>query len=264
MPPAETLRLSRAAGRVPRHLSGLVEDRFHHVPNVVSARAADATVLMDQKRGTYYTLNEVGGRVWELVDAGGTVSEMVERLLEEYDVSRGQLEADVAATLRQLLDDRLLARVALDSAPVEVAPRSSSKATMNLGQLKVPSVLWCGLLIAWFKGLVRTRGFLGTLEWIRQRIEKLPATAETEIETVKAVEHAVAMAGALYPGRARCLEQSLTLYYLLRQHGVAAVYCQGVQPYPFQAHAWIEYRGEVINDVPEHAEQFARLPGQLP
>ena len=35
-------------------------------------------------------------------------------------------------------------------------------------------------------------------------------------------------------------------------------------PYPFQAHAWIEYRGEVVNDVPEHAGFFARLPEQLP
>jgi hypothetical protein len=37
-----------------------------------------------------------------------------------------------------------------------------------------------------------------------------------------------------------------------------------VQPYPFQAHAWIEYQGEVVNDVPEHARFFARLPEQLP
>jgi hypothetical protein len=74
----------------------------------------------------------------------------------------------------------------------------------------------------------------------------------------------VALAGALYPGRARCLEQSLVLYYLLRGRGVAARYCQGVQPNPFQAHAWIEYRGEIITDVEEHVARFARLPDQLP
>jgi transglutaminase-like putative cysteine protease len=72
------------------------------------------------------------------------------------------------------------------------------------------------------------------------------------------------MAGALYLGRAKCLEQSLALYYLLRRQGVAVAYCQGVQPYPFRAHAWVEYRGQVINDVPEHARFFARLPEQLP
>jgi hypothetical protein len=80
---------------------------------------------------------------------------------------------------------------------------------------------------------------------------------------VKATEHAVAMAGALYPGRALCLEQSLVLYYLMRRQGVAVNYCQGVQPYPFQAHAWIEYDGEPINDVAEHVKRFARLPEEL-
>jgi len=125
-------------------------------------------------------------------------------------------------------------------------------------------VLRCALLITWFKGLLRSRGFLGTLEWVRHRIEPVSATTETAIETVKAVERAVAMAGAFYPARAQCLEQSLTLYYLLRRQGVAAVYCQGVLPYPLQAHAWIEYQGKVINDVPEHAEMFSLLPGQLP
>lgn len=265
MPLAETLSRSQATGKVASHPSGLVEDRFHHLPLVVSARARDATVLMDRKRGTYFTLNEVAGRVWELVGAGETALEMVERLLEEYDVSREQLEADVAATLRQLIDDRLLAPgVASDPTPAERPPKRSSGATMNVRELRIPSVPWCGLLIAWFKGLLRIRGFLGTLEWIRHRIEPLPATAEVELETVKGVEYAVTMAGALYPGRAKCLEQSLTLYYLLRRHGVAVKYCQGVQPYPFQSHAWIEYRGEAINDVPEHAQFFARFPEQLP
>ena len=72
------------------------------------------------------------------------------------------------------------------------------------------------------------------------------------------------MAGALYPGRALCLEQSLALYYLLRRRGVPVRYCQGVQPYPFEAHAWVEYGGTPINDVIDHVTLFARFPDQLP
>ena len=72
------------------------------------------------------------------------------------------------------------------------------------------------------------------------------------------------MAGAFYPGRALCLEQSLLLYDVLRRQGVPAKYCQGVKLHPFQAHAWIEYQGQVINDVPEHVKGFARLHEQLP
>jgi hypothetical protein len=95
-------------------------------------------------------------------------------------------------------------------------------------------------------------------------MESVPTQAPVDPAVVKAAEHAVAMAGALYPGRALCLEQSLVLYYLLRRHGIPARYCQGVEGPPFEAHAWLEYQGEPINDVAEHTRLFTRLPDQLP
>jgi len=81
---------------------------------------------------------------------------------------------------------------------------------------------------------------------------------------VKTAEWSVAMAAAFYPGRAQCLERSLVLYYLLRRQGIPVQYCHGVQPFPLVSHAWIEYQGEVINDVPERVREFARFPDQLP
>jgi hypothetical protein len=129
---------------------------------------------------------------------------------------------------------------------------------------KAPSVLRAGGMITWFKLLLATRGFERTLAWIQQRVEHLPADTATSIDAVKVAEYNVAMAAALYPARAQCLERSLALYYLLRRQHVAARYRQGARPYPFEAHAWIEYGGEIINDVPEHALMFASLPEVLP
>lgn len=160
--------------------------------------------------------------------------------------------------MRTDVGGRLECGTGLPSAPSAPAEKGAGAA------VHVPSMLYCGLLITWIKLLLATQGFKGTLAWIRGRVEKVQVSSHAPLESVRAVEYAVAMAGALYPGRARCLEQSLALYYLLRRQRIAARYCQGVQPYPFQAHAWIEYRGQVINDVPEHAEQFALLPHQLP
>jgi transglutaminase-like putative cysteine protease len=108
------------------------------------------------------------------------------------------------------------------------------------------------------------QGYEGALGWVRRRVDGVPATSTASVEAVRAVEHRVAMAAAFYPGRALCLEQSLALYLLLRRRGVAVRYRQGVQSHPFQAHAWVEYRGEVINDVAEHTERFTPFPDQLP
>lgn len=122
----------------------------------------------------------------------------------------------------------------------------------------------CWFTIAAIKTGLRTRGFGRTIQWIRRRVEAVPEVTLVNSEVIKTTECAVAMAGALYPGRALCLEQSLTLYCLLRRQGVAVKYCQGVQPYPFRAHSWVEYNGEPINDVAEHVRSLARLPDQLP
>jgi hypothetical protein len=142
--------------------------------------------------------------------------------------------------------------------------RQRHSRTLTLGDVRIPSVLQCGLLILVIKTVLKTCGFGWTLRWVRRRVQAVQERAPVDPEVVNAAERAVAMAGALYPGRARCLEQSLVLYTLLRGQGVPVRYCQGVQPYPFQAHAWVEYQGEIVNDVPEHAKQFLRLPDQLP
>jgi len=130
--------------------------------------------------------------------------------------------------------------------------------------VKVPSVLQAGFTIFAIKLSLRLRGYGRTIRWIRREVEGAAPVATADVEVVKAAEHAVAMAGALYPGRALCLEQSLALYYLLRRQGVPVKYSQGVQPYPFEGHAWIEYRGEAVNDVAEHVRLYARLPDLLP
>jgi len=90
--------------------SPLLSDRFRPLPHVVWARQADATVLLDAERGLYYTLNEVAGRTWELLAAGEPLIEVLRCLGEEFEVSEGTLQADVAALLGQLLERRLIER----------------------------------------------------------------------------------------------------------------------------------------------------------
>jgi hypothetical protein len=67
--------------------------------------------LMDAERGLYYTLNEVGGRVWELLAAGEPMIEVLRVLGDEYKVDEEILEADVAALLREMRTATLIERV---------------------------------------------------------------------------------------------------------------------------------------------------------
>ncbi|MGH7646508.1 MAG: PqqD family protein [Gemmatimonadaceae bacterium] len=73
-----------------------------------TAVQGDQTVLLDVERGRYYTLNEVGGRIWSLVCAGTPFAEIVDRVCAEYDVPRERGEQDADTLLRELLGKSLL------------------------------------------------------------------------------------------------------------------------------------------------------------
>jgi coenzyme PQQ biosynthesis protein PqqD len=76
---------------------------------VIVQRAGDAQVLLHTGTGQYYTLDDVGGRIWALCDGQRTVADIVSRLCDEYDAPREQIEADALELLTDLEGERLLA-----------------------------------------------------------------------------------------------------------------------------------------------------------
>ena len=83
-------------------------ERLTPLPHVVAAAQGGRTVLLDVERGRYYTLDEVGGRIWGLLGEGSTRAAIVDALRREYDVEASRVEADVASLLAQLRDAGLV------------------------------------------------------------------------------------------------------------------------------------------------------------
>lgn len=65
-------------------------------------------VLLDQKRGTYYGLNEVGARIWELLERPRRVEEIRDVLVGEYEVEVDRCNGDLMALLQNLLNRGLI------------------------------------------------------------------------------------------------------------------------------------------------------------
>lgn len=68
----------------------------------------DELAILSPDAGALATLNVVGARIWELAD-GRTFAELVETLLNEFDVDRNILERDVRTFLSALAVRGLLA-----------------------------------------------------------------------------------------------------------------------------------------------------------
>jgi len=68
----------------------------------VSSDLAGETVVLSMQSAMYYGLDQVGSRVWELVREPIRVSDILDAIMNEYDVEPEQCEADVRAFLGEL------------------------------------------------------------------------------------------------------------------------------------------------------------------
>lgn len=80
-------------------------------PDVVAREVGGEVMLLDLVSGTYFGLNSVGARIWQVLeDEGGTLSDACDVIAAEYDVSREELERDVLDLAEKLVENGLLAK----------------------------------------------------------------------------------------------------------------------------------------------------------
>ena len=79
------------------------------IPDDVLARqVGQETVILDLASGRYFGLDPVGAHIWRLLTEGHTPAQACDRLLEEYEVGREELERDVGRLVDELLAQGLL------------------------------------------------------------------------------------------------------------------------------------------------------------
>jgi len=116
---------------------------------------------------------------------------------------------------------------------------------------------------------LRLRGYQKTFRSLRQRAEGWCAQPVDEPRNAGRVETTCRMvrAAARYgTGKANCLVESLTLWYLLRRQGIAASLRIGVRKEreKFEAHAWVEYGGVPLNQMEGQHAHYAAFEHDLP
>lgn len=59
-------------------------------------------VILNLRDGVYYGLEDVGARIWQLLQRPTTVAAMREALVDEYDVDSARCERDLFALVQDL------------------------------------------------------------------------------------------------------------------------------------------------------------------
>jgi hypothetical protein len=84
-----------------------LEQRYKKDPKIVSRLVAEEYILVPIARiahevDSIYTLNEVGGRIWDLIDGEKNLSDIKEVIVQEFEVSAEEAETDLVEFLRKL------------------------------------------------------------------------------------------------------------------------------------------------------------------
>ena len=74
----------------------------------VTAELQGETVILHTTSGQYYGLNEVGSRIWQIIQESVVVRSLIDRLKLEYDVEYFVLKADVVRVLADLAEASLI------------------------------------------------------------------------------------------------------------------------------------------------------------
>jgi hypothetical protein len=89
-------------------MPNLLSRRLACSSDAIESRVGEETVILHLGNDTYYGLDALGTRIWELLKAGTPLPAIRDQLAGEYGVGADQVEADMRRFLEDLLAHDLL------------------------------------------------------------------------------------------------------------------------------------------------------------
>jgi hypothetical protein len=82
--------------------------RYKAITEALVATLADGAVLLNLQTKRYFSLNETGTRIWEMVQQTADEEAIVATLLREYEVEEPMARAEVRRILEELIEAQLI------------------------------------------------------------------------------------------------------------------------------------------------------------
>ena len=82
--------------------------RYRAISEALVATLSDGAVLLNLQTKRYFSLNETGTRIWEMVQQTAEEDTIVAALLSEYEVEEHLARAEVRRILDELVEAQLI------------------------------------------------------------------------------------------------------------------------------------------------------------
>lgn len=225
-------------------------------PDVRADQGAEATVLLDLRRGECHALNPLGTCIWRLLSGaadGLTDAGLAAALRPLVSNPPSHLESDVRAFLVTLSRKGLVFAAApgggedARSAGATAATFTVPPVLRRVRRSSLQFVAAFSLLLA-SDLVMRIAGVRGLRALVSRVSLREQAADADSVESAKALALVVHRAAAYYYKHAWCLHRAVATSCFLRLNGIASTVCIGFHPMPFYGHAWVEVHDTVVDD----------------
>jgi hypothetical protein len=218
----------------------------------------DGGVFVDLDNDEFLMLNPVAARMWTLICAGNTESEVVQIIAKECDVDQEPVAKDLRNLLQSAAERGIIpgcvqhrndGSVVSSAAVQPTFPWYGQDAGTSRPQPNGTTVLRAFLTLALLDLILSTR----SLKALCRVVSKRPVGRRKldDPDLIARICTAVEWACVWYPRKAVCLQRSAVTACLLRTSGVRAEMVIAAKVMPTLAHAWVEVDGCVVNDFPK-------------
>ena len=81
---------------------------LQHHPKAVSAEVGGEIIFLHEGEGVYFSLDGVGASLWKALETPRTFGDLIQALLNEYEVEEAVLREDLSALVMELTGKGLL------------------------------------------------------------------------------------------------------------------------------------------------------------
>jgi hypothetical protein len=82
--------------------------RYRAIAEALVATLSDGAVLLNLQTKRYFSLNETGTRIWEMVQQTTDEETIIATMLNEYDVEEPMARSEVRRILDELIEAQLI------------------------------------------------------------------------------------------------------------------------------------------------------------
>jgi hypothetical protein len=220
----------------------------HHVH---ACFAADRTIFLDMKRGTYFGLDpEQTGLLRHALD------------------DPAQTEASAPTVAAELMGAGLLT-TSRSASKTFLPPSTHAPEASLLPLIDTPPRISTARVVRFFATCsavalrLKLRPLDHNLSHLARRKSRVTtrfATDGSDLDQARDLTRAfIHLRPLAYAARNRCLLDSLTLAEFLASYGIRATCIFGVRANPFEAHCWVQIGSHVVNETPEMARRYAPI-----